>query len=111
MPTLTNAILYSLYNYFVLVKVLCKAGDQDFKAAFKFFIEKNMHKKLKWINNKTELKRKGKYVLLCNLENRLPGDIQRVLLDLGITSKFAMRFIKEKKEISKSLYLYESMLN
>lgn len=52
-----------------IVKVLCKAGDRDFKAAFKIFIEKNMHKKLKWINNKTELKRKGKYVLLCNLEN------------------------------------------
>lgn len=78
--------MYLLCKHFDLVKVLCTAGDQDFKAAFEFFIEKNLQKKLKWIHNKTKLKRKGKYVLLCDLENRIPGDVQGVLLDLGITS-------------------------
>lgn len=69
------------------IKVLCTAGDQDFKTAFEFFIAKNLHQKLKWINNKTELKRKGKYVLLCDFKNRLPSDVQRALRDLGITIK------------------------
>lgn len=87
--------MYLLYKHLDLVKVLCTAGDQDFKTAFEFFIAKNLHQKLKWINNKTELKRKGKYVLLCDFENRLPSDVQRALRDLGITSKFAMQFINK----------------
>lgn len=69
------------------IKVLCTAGDEDFKTAFEFFIANNLNQKLKWINNKTEFTPKGKYVLLCDLKNRLPGDIQRVLLELDITKE------------------------
>lgn len=68
------------------IKVLCTAGDHDYKAAFEFFIERNLQRKLKWINNKTG-RLKGKYVLLCDLKNRLPEEVDGVLFDLGITLK------------------------
>lgn len=103
--------MYSFYKHFDLVKVLCTAGDEDFKTAFEFFIANNLNQKLKWINNKTEFTPKGKYVLLCDLKNRLPGDIQRVLLELDITSKFAMRLsIRFRKAVTPLLVLKRAEL-
>lgn len=66
------------------VEVLCEDCNLDYKNAFEFFIEKELHRKIKWVNPKEELSFNRKYLLLCNIQTRIPEDVEFTLRYFGI---------------------------
>nr|XP_034307040.1 uncharacterized protein LOC117682780 [Crassostrea gigas]XP_034307258.1 uncharacterized protein LOC117682842 [Crassostrea gigas] len=66
------------------VYVLCTAEKADYKNAFKCFAEKEMKCKVKWVTKQTKSDR---YLLLCNVESRIPDDVRKVLQQLGLEGK------------------------
>lgn len=51
------------------------AGDH-YKIAFEFFVEQELHRKIKWINDTTQERNDGKYLLLTNISSRIPEDVE-----------------------------------
>lgn len=66
------------------VNVLCTNEKAAYKNAFKCFAEEEMKCKVKWVTKQTKSDR---YLLLCNVDSRIPDDVRIVLQQLGLESK------------------------
>lgn len=81
---LVDKIFVNYLMNILSVYVLCTAEKADYKNAFKCFAEKEMKCKVKWVTKQTKSDR---YLLLCNVESRIPDDVRKVLQQLGLEGK------------------------
>lgn len=64
---------------------MCTDGTAEHKNAFKSFVENELQCKVRWVS--TDLQLGSKYLLLCNVTSRIPGDLDFFLKELSIKGK------------------------
>lgn len=74
-------------KYVVLVRVVCEDRNADYSIAFQNFAEADLKYEVKWESKPPN----DKYILLFNIESRIPEDVRRAVEKLNIKGEIKLR--------------------